>query len=154
FDFIKNIYDDFRFYLYAIGSPKRLTKNRFDKIIKSSNQGNNCFFYVAKTHGDNLRIGCIKGNLYDYKKSVLWINAIMINRKYCRRGYGLELVEEIINFYTKEHNIQWIYVSVAQNNKIGMQFWEKLGFTTNKIVYTKDSRANTYGNIIVYRKSA
>lgn len=150
--FINSMYQDFDFYFYAIGSHTNLCEKYFEQFTEQDNV--HSFFCTAKLIEDSYSIGCIRGNIYSDKRKILWITSIMIHKEFCRKGFGTELVMNIINFFKLKHEIEYVCVSVAGRNEMGAKFWEKIGFSVIKTIARYDTKKFMFGDIKVYCKTA
>ncbi|MHA2294814.1 MAG: GNAT family N-acetyltransferase [Candidatus Hodarchaeales archaeon] len=58
----------------------------------------------------------------------LWIDAIVIDRFFQRRGYGTYILEWLIDNLAKPNKIGKLQLGVQKNNEAGLAFYEKHGF--------------------------
>ena len=150
--FIKHMYQDMDFYLYAIGHNTNLCEKYVKQFEKDDERQN--FFCVAKLISDHRPVGCIEGTIHYGRKKVLWISSVMIHKEFCRKRYGTELVTEIMNFFKSQCEIECVCVSIAEKNDIGVRFWSKLGFSPIKTISRYDAQQIMFGNILIYCKNA
>ncbi|HOQ17860.1 MAG TPA: GNAT family N-acetyltransferase [Defluviitaleaceae bacterium] len=155
FSFIKQFYEDYHFYKYAIGSFKEMTKDHFNALLEELKRQDDYFYCVSKLMDTDVYVGAIKGSLHFGHERILWIHLLMIDKKYLRKGYGRELFETIVKYFKEILNIKWIYISVAQKNVSGHSFWIKQGFSDFKTIHPAQNESNNaFGDVMIYRKNA
>jgi RimJ/RimL family protein N-acetyltransferase len=118
------------FYKYAN------TNNYFSR---DTNKGN-LFNYIANRNGDNTFLGQIKG-YFPIGGNHLWVQTLIINKKFIRQGYGTEIFKTTLDLLSKKSKIDKIYLTCYKDNTPGIAFWESLQF--NKIENSDRNRENT-----------
>lgn len=69
----------------------------------------------------------------------IW-NFQILNAKHMRKGYGSLLFKEIVKYLKEYHKeVTHLYLYCKTDNIRGLNFWKKMGFTSNNIV------VNVYG---------
>ncbi len=87
-----------------------------------------CFMIYNKKN--KAPIGFIYGYIKDTSKNaVLWISIFIIDPAYQNMGYGTHALNRLLNFAQREYGIAACIVAVSYNNKQGLSFWEKVGFS-------------------------
>ena len=110
-----------KFYKYAKPS------NYFSRDIDKGN----LFNLVAYDKLSKEFIGQIKG-FFPIGKSNIWIQTLLVSKKYLRQGYGTEIYRYTINEFAKDSNISKIYLTCFIENLVGISFWKKQGFVKSK----------------------
>ncbi|REB05193.1 GNAT family N-acetyltransferase [Sporosarcina sp. BI001-red] len=79
---------------------------------------------------DNVPVGfAMYGSLRDSQGGTnLWIDRMLIDERYQRRGYGRRFMELLIERVLKEYGEQPIYLSVYAENQGALRLYEMLGF--------------------------
>ena len=57
-----------------------------------------------------------------------WIDRIMIDEKYQGKGYGKTAMMELIDIVSKEFEVNVIYLSISDENKIAYSLYKSIGF--------------------------
>jgi len=114
-------------YMFATGIDRYLTLDEMnEKYNETAVSSYDFFVWIINEH--NQKIGILKGSMKYQEKDSLWINSILIDSEYRRRGYG-RIVIELITEYTREKfGIAKAFVSVVEDNKEAISFWHNLEF--------------------------
>lgn len=152
FSFVNNMYKDLNFYFYAVGSSTNLSKKYYNYFTNKDDKYT--FFCIANLLENNNLVGCVECNIYCGKMKILWITSIMIDKEFCRKGYGTELVLKLIDYFKLEHKIDYVCASVAGKNKIGKMFWSNLDFKIINTISRYDTQQLMFGDILIYCKVA
>ncbi len=124
----KNIYSiysasDFK---YATGVFESMEYARFMDEISRFIQKKDVFFLdICLPQGEP--IGLIKGSVIE-KNRLLWINSLVINTPYQKKGYGRMATLLLESFFKQKYLVEKIYLSVFKSNKAGMDFWSECGY--------------------------
>ncbi|NLX64319.1 MAG: GNAT family N-acetyltransferase [Clostridiaceae bacterium] len=87
----------------------------------------NFMIYNNKT---NIPVGFINGCLRDVNgHSVLWISIFIIDPDYQNMGYGTHALYKLLNFVQSKYGTVACIAAVSTENKKGLSFWEKAGFS-------------------------
>jgi len=125
--------DDFK---YATGFFQSVEYEKFAYNISQFIQRDNIFFLDVRLNSGEI-IGLIKGALID-KANLAWINSLIIDTPYQRKGYGIRVVELLQEYLKQICLTKAIYLSVYKNNMSGINFWTKCGFYDCKGLPNKD----------------
>lgn len=58
----------------------------------------------------------------------VWLDRLLIDRKYQNRGYGRVAVSALLQRLTEEYTCEQIYLSVYEENEKAISLYQKLGF--------------------------
>ena len=74
----------------------------------------------------------------------LWLDRLLIDKKYQKKGYGKMAISALIQKIIKEYNCKKIYLSVYDVNKIAIHIYQKMGFYFNGKYDTKGEKIMVY----------
>ncbi len=74
----------------------------------------------------------------------LWLDRILIDKKYQKKGYGKIAISALIQKITKEYACKKIYLSVYDINKTAIHIYQKIGFYFNGKYDTKGEKIMVY----------
>lgn len=75
-------------------------------------------------------IGFIYGYLRDVNMNiVLWISIYLIDPAYQSKGFGTHALTKLLNLVQSEYGVVACLASVSYENKQGLSFWKKAGFS-------------------------
>lgn len=77
---------------------------------------------------DKQFVGYIKG-FYPVYYTHMWIQTLIIHKSFSRQGLGTFSVKTFINTIQSIGPVDKIYLTCHQKNKLGIDFWQSLGFT-------------------------
>ena len=138
-------------YVYATGIDKPMTLEEIlEKYIEA--EIGTCEFFAWIINSYEEKVGIIKGSIKYQENDSIWINSLLIDAKYRRKGYGREAVTVLFSTLSKSFNLQKLYVSVIEDNKIGITFWNNIGFQTVKRLSKHIQLAGTLRNTIIMCK--
>lgn len=161
-----------RVYLRAfeIEDYKKSIKWRNDQNIWKSTGGN--YFFVSSEREkkwienaifndeNNIRLAiCLKEN-DEYIGNINLINIDWINRqaeisifigekKEWGKGYATEATKLMIDFGFSQRNLNRIYLTVLENNKVAIHLYEKIGFKKEGILRETLFKDNKYYNLMI-----
>jgi len=161
-----------RVYLRAfeIEDYKKSIKWRNDQNIWKSTGGN--YFFVSSEREkkwienaifndkNNIRLAiCLKEN-NKYIGNVNLVNIEWINRqaefsifigekKEWRKGYATEATKLMVDFGFNQRNLNRIYLTVLENNKVAIHLYEEMGFKKEGILREALFKDNKYYNLII-----
>jgi len=130
-DSISNIYSIYRNtcdFKYATGIFYSIRYSQFSQEISQFITRPDVFFLDICLIPSKEVIGIVKG-LVVHKDKIVWVNSLVINKPYQKRGYGKKAVELLENYLKQEFHMDKVYLSVYKTNKAGIIFWEKCGYT-------------------------
>ena len=78
-------------------------------------------------------IAVFKGRFEFNKKKELFIWLFIIEKRLRNEGVGTEIINEILECFKKQFNINMVQVGVVEKNIDGISFWKSLGFETRRI---------------------
>lgn len=106
------------------------------KNIKEQLGQPNCYFLVAET--DKTIIGAIIGT-HDGRKG--WINRLVVEPSYQKKGIAKRLVEEVEHHFTSL-GIDIVACLIEEWNTTSMQVFEQLGYTKHTDILYFSKRKN------------
>jgi ribosomal protein S18 acetylase RimI-like enzyme len=65
-----------------------------------------------------------------------FISDMAVTAHYRKKGIGSKIVNEFLN-WSKEKGMKYVILNVAQDNGIGISFWENAGFATKILIKRK-----------------
>ena len=88
-------------------------------------------------------------------KNIRWFNrkgelSIFLNNEYRNKGYGKEILKEILRFVFEKMNLHRIEAEVNQSNSAGSRLVEGLGFKREGILREAKYTRGAYEDIIRY----
>lgn len=123
-----NRYDE---YMFATGFDREITlnelKNKYLETVISTYD-----FFVWIINSEEKKIGILKGSIRYQEEDSLWINSIIIDSDFRRKGYGRCAIESLIDYASGIFRLKKIFVSVAADNVEALKFWENIGFSSIK----------------------
>lgn len=125
--------DDFK---YATGFFQSIEYEQFAYNISQFIQRDNIFFLDIRLNSGET-IGLIKG-LTMNRDNVVWINSMIIDTPYQRKGYGIRVVGLLQEYLKRVCLTKKIYLSVYKSNMSGINFWTKCGFNDCNEISNKD----------------
>lgn len=133
---IENIYSFYQntdVFKYATGVYGSISYDTFSNQIAEFISQNNVFFLdiILETKNSSINrnsIGLIKGSL-SVKEKILWINSIAIDLPYQSKGYGQKVISILVDHFKNKYNVNTVGLSVSKSNTLGINFWEKCGFS-------------------------
>lgn len=122
---LSNIEDITRLLNQLTPTPLNISEEYCDEVIKADNFN----YYLLSLDSVNIGIGGlqIRKTLYHNCKSIGYIEDIVIDKDFRRRGYGNFLIQEIV----KEARKLNCYKVVLQCNPDKYEFYESCGFVSN-----------------------
>lgn len=134
---IYSIYRNSDEFKYATGFFQSVEYEQFANNISQFIQRDNIFFLdVGLNSGET--IGLIKGSIIN-KDNLAWINSLIIDTPYQRKGYGKRTVGILQEYLKQVCFTKTIYLSVYKSNISGINFWTKCGFYDCKELPGKDN---------------
>lgn len=85
--------------------------------------------------------GCFGGSK---QKEQLWLDRILIDWKYQKRGYGKAAVLGLLKRLRQEYGRRQIYLSVYENNVAAIAMYQQIGFQFNGELDTKGEKIMVY----------
>ena len=67
----------------------------------------------------------------------IWIDEIIIDNDYKKKGYGKKLIMEVAKFAEK-NNCKRIELNCWSFNRDALKFYEKIGFIQQRIIFEKE----------------
>lgn len=61
----------------------------------------------------------------------VWLDRLLIDKKYQGKGLGSEMLEYLIKHLVKEYKCNELFLSLYENNKRALYLYEKFGFEFN-----------------------
>lgn len=77
-------------------------------------------------------------------KGRLWLDRLLIDKRFQGKGYGKEAVTKLIKRLYNEYGENKIYLSVYESNKAAISLYEKAGFYFNGEYDTKGEKVMEY----------
>lgn len=121
-------YNDFTNYGLATGNTRYCSVVDMVDVVNRIQESPNEF--LCGVYSKNLitgMIGYVKSAVYkeESQTPVFWIKSLVIDEKYRRMGFGSKVVNAIELYLKRSIGSGALYVSVSEQNKIGIAFWEK-----------------------------
>ena len=114
--------------MYATGWDSKLALKdlalKFEEVKISAEE----FFAGIYKVESNEMLGLIKGGIRGCDNDSVWINSIVIDKKHQSKGYGKEAINLLMEHLKRKNQINQIYLSVIEKNKLGLRFWNGMGF--------------------------
>ena len=145
---LKDYFNDF----YTLFAENTRGHEQYKEITESyiSGKANEIFKYID--NHDSVILGCIYENnlvglLWSYKRVFLeekrfYVNSMIIKDIYRGMGIGKKLMDEL-EIVALRNNIYTIDVSTSTFKVDSINFYENLGFTSERIQFKKDLK-NTF----------
>jgi ribosomal protein S18 acetylase RimI-like enzyme len=98
-------------------------------------------------------IAAFKGRFEFNKKKELFVWLFIMEKKLRNEGLGTEIINNILECFRKQFNINRVQVGVVEKNINGIAFWNSLGFETMRIAknfFQTDDINN--GNLVIMGK--
>ena len=86
---------------------------------------------------NNIIIGYVKFKYNTKATKFIWIDEIVIDNDYKKKGYGKTLITEVTKF-AKENNCKRIELNCWSFNEDALKFYEKIGFVQQRIIFEKE----------------
>ena len=120
-----NRVEDFKF---ATGIEAPITLNTLDGKFAESAASDRDFLTGIHVIGEDRLIGLIKGRIQGKTRDSVWINSIVIDPEFQKRGYGSSAIKLLMCYLKLYSHISRVFLAVALENRGGRIFWEKNGF--------------------------
>ena len=82
-------------------------------------------------------IGYVKFKYKTKATKSIWIDEIIIDNDYKKKGYGKTLITEVTKF-AKENKCKRIELNCWSFNEDALKFYEKIGFVQQRIIFEKE----------------
>lgn len=86
---------------------------------------------TAKVSGNQL-VGIVSGVLHGNE---LWIKLLAILPSFQNAGIGTRSIRLILGYFAKSFDAINVFVSVVEDNKAGLRFWTRQGFSVTGVLY-------------------
>lgn len=118
---------------------KDIFTKRNEEDLKNDlvNMLNNPEEMILVANLNNIIVGYVA---FVYKKRAtkyVWIDEIIVDEKYKKHGYGTKLIREVEK-YASINNCKRVELNCWAFNEEALKFYEKLGFTSQKVVLEKE----------------
>lgn len=137
----KRMEDDHSLYQFAIGNAIDYNEEIYKKYEFSARHKDKGFF-----------VGYCKGYISVLNPKVFWLQTLMIDRPYLRKGYGTEIVQALEEGMKARGVISQVHLSVVFNNYSAKKFWTKQGYSIYRTL-----EKNVFGDhkvtVCIYRKT-
>lgn len=145
-------YNDIDEYKFATGIdvPIKIEKlhKKFREVLISELE-----FFVGIYMKDSKKcIGVVRGGVNTKFQDSLWINSIIIDKAYQRKGYGSRTIKLIIEFFEVHYNILNAYISVVDKNIKAKCFWENMNFIMFREMNNHLIIDNEKQNVLILKK--
>jgi len=125
-------------------SFREIDENNYDDVLKVSlfehqvgfiETVKECLDEAAETkewcpvgiYNENQLIGFAMYGAFS-KHKYTWIDRIMIDKDYQGKGYGKEAMLKLIDIVTDKYQVDDVYLSLYDDNKVARQLYERIGF--------------------------
>ncbi|MGG7163476.1 GNAT family N-acetyltransferase [Clostridium ihumii] len=98
------------------------------------NEAEECNSYrPVGLYSDGVLVGFAMYGLFkdEGKNGRVWLDRLLIDKKYQGKGLGHIMLEALINHLTQIYNCDEIFLSLYEDNKCAMHIYEKFGFKFN-----------------------
>lgn len=112
---------------------KRTAEELRKNLIKRINNQEETIFVIED---NNKVIGYASIELKNKISKTIWINEIMVDTNHQNKGRGTLLINEIYKF-AKENDAKRIELNCWSFNKEALEFYNKLGFKEQRIIFEK-----------------
>lgn len=144
-------YLEFKDFKFAKGIDEYISIEVLENMLKKSMDSARSFFVGIYLKDSKEMIGMLKGQ-FSEKGDRVWINSIIIDKFYQRKGYASEAIELLLQQIRQNGNTKALYLAVSENNKIGRGFWGKLSFNEIKRVRGCNTFNSVNQNMIIMYK--
>ena len=114
-----------------VKKTKEELKNDLINTLKSTEE------IILVIEINNIIIGYVKFKYNTKATKFIWIDEIVIDNDYKKKGYGKTLITEVTKF-AKENNCKRIELNCWSFNKDALRFYEKIGFVQQRIIFEKE----------------
>ncbi len=83
-------------------------------------------------------IGLVAGELKTIRNPTLWIRTFLVDTEWQRKHFGTYTFRLLSGYFAEKYRVKEIYVSVCKKNKVGISFWESIGFRCVKVLKRND----------------
>ncbi|HHV29075.1 GNAT family N-acetyltransferase [Acetivibrio mesophilus] len=142
-------YNNINDFSFATGIYEPITLREMLSRYLISRASSKEFFAGIYIRASGEMIGVLKGQLKSDGNSSAWINSILIDPGFQRKGYGRKTVNLLIEHMKKCSKADSVYLSVAEENIKGMLFWKQQSFRTVKKIKRDYSSKNKCENIVI-----
>ena len=121
------------------GEERKITRARFEFYLETGTS------FVAEEEGR--AVGCVASQTVRFVHGVdrlLWIEYIVVQPRFRRRGIGLDLLNKLID-HARRSGIDKIYTTISPDNEASIELHHKAGFDVKdwKIASHKIMKSNT-----------
>lgn len=96
-------------------------------------------------YDDDLLIGfAMYGYFQDSSSGQLWLDRLLIDKRYQGKGYGKQSVLALLKRLQEEYSIDRVYLSVYDSNKRAIKLYTNIGFSFNGKLDAKGERIMEY----------
>lgn len=139
-------------YKFATGIDAPITLEILTKKYAEVAICSNEFFVGIYTKNEGKMIGILKGSLKYKNRDAIWINSIVIDTLFQKKGYGSEALNLLTNYLKTNNKIKSIYLAVIESNLQGRAFWNKHDFRELRRIENHMKLQNEQHNIIIMYK--
>ncbi len=105
--------------------------------------------YGTSGHPSQQFAGICSGMLCD---KTVWLRQLLILPLHRRKGIGRKAAELVFSYLKRSYGVMDIFLSVLDENKIGLSFWEELGFCEKTIIKKELFAEKHPHNVIIMQK--
>ena len=110
-------------------------------------------FFVGIHLRQSEMIGVLKGRVQNRIRSTAWINSIVIDPLYQKKGYGSSAIELLLWYLSTQKGTQTVLLSVIEENTAGVEFWSKNGFQKIRRIENHIILQDKGQNVIIMQKT-
>jgi len=121
-------------------------KERFLEYYLSENE------FFIKLLKENELLGILKGRVEFKNPNEVWINSIVLNKKYRGMGIGSTILEALLNYFHSSFGIKNFFSSICAHNEAGMKFLLKNKFKLLRIAKNCSVTDSGYEDIIIFNR--
>ncbi|NTV89177.1 MAG: GNAT family N-acetyltransferase [Clostridiales bacterium] len=131
---VQKWFSDTAEYRFATGVNGTYPDGRLEQAYLKMGDSDTEFYLGIALLPDNRLIGVISGKI---RERILWISIMAVKTQERRNGFGSQALEIVLRHMAELFGISEVYLSVAQENTWGMNFWKKNGFAEIKTITDK-----------------
>lgn len=88
--------------------------------------------YPLAIYSEDELVGFLMYSYYpadeDYPIDSWWIERLMVDEKFQKRGYGRKTLKQFIEWFRTNYNVSSLRISAEAENNVAIRLYEKLGF--------------------------
>lgn len=110
-----------------------------------------CEFFLKINKKEDI-IGILKGRLEFKIPNEVWIWFFYINNKYRKTSLNIEIIQQLINYFTEEYGIDVFFTRIAKNDFENIHLWKAVGFRVVRMVKNFYRIDGKYMDMLIMKK--